>query len=621
MENGTGVPGVLPLDAFLAYRKPGEDIKIASPDSKKWQIFGYPLHLSAEDLKSRFDDNSLEEFLRLEARHSVGNYVICSLSRGVLRVIASPGYSGGYLYCEDGALSVGSMLSPVLGCMPAEPKLDAFGSCLFLSHAPKSNFNQLPLRTMFSDVSRLPPGSYLEVRASGKAQFRNYLCDPDRHEAPLTFYRAMNETMASVAGFYERNPGMKAALMFSGGVDSLAIYLGLREVLGAERITLYTMEHSPSNGPERAFPAAEGLNAKLEFVSNDVFRDGSIFEKIRENMDMDLPAYGAPHVALMNQDLSDTILFHGQNFDALANIHMEVLQETHEVGYLTAAGKRIAYTEMREARQKSAFLKNLQLTDAYLEDDRFQALSVDYYLDQRPGLMADPEPGRKGVLRGLLSSQYPNLLSRSKYPMDQVASLNKEISLFDNYIGEAASGDIRMSVDMMRYLTYTQLANKRIAGFDVRPNTRPMFLAMSGPLTSYYLGRPRNLAEASQPKREIYAYARQLAGIPYRKLIVSKKKHKHRSSVTSEDRVNMMLHASYDTLDPKNSAVVEAIDNSSAKKYVRKLYDSTVKACAPGSDDFKSVGGSMFQRQLALKFINLEKIMQAARSYRDTHYT
>ena len=620
MANRMGIPGFLPLDAFLAYRKPGENIKIASPDAQKWQIFGCPIHLSGEALKSRFDSNSIEEFLRLEARHSVGNYVICSLSRGVLRVIASPGYSGGYLYCEEGALSVGSMLSPVLGCMPSTPKMDPFGACLFLSHAPKSNFNQLPLRTMFADVSRLPPGSYLEVRASGKAQFRNYLCDPDRHEAPLTFYRAMNETMASVAGFYERNPSMKAALMFSGGVDSLAIYLGLREVLGAANITLYTMEHSPSNGPERAFPAAEALQAKLEFVSNEVFSDGSIFEKIRENMTLDLPAYGAPHVALMNQDMSDTILFHGQNFDALANIHMEVLQETHEVGYLTAAGKRIAYSEMREARQNSAFLKNLQLTDSYLEDDRFQSLSVDFYMDQRPGLFADPEPGRRGVLRGLLSSQYPNLLSHSKYPMDQVASLDKEIALFDEYIG-AASGDIRMSVDMMRYLTYTQLANKRIAGFDVRPNTRPMFLAMSGPLTSYYLGRPRNLAEASQPKREIYAYARQLAGIPYRKLILSKKKQNYRSSVTSEDRVNMMLHSSFGTLDLQNSAVIEAIENGPAKKYVRKLYDSTTKACTPKSDDFNSVGGSMFQRQLALKFINLEKIMQAAQTYRDTHYT
>ncbi|TNF23433.1 MAG: hypothetical protein EP318_00210 [Rhodobacteraceae bacterium] len=621
MENRTGISEFLPLDDFLAYRKPGGDIKIASPDSKKWQIFGCPLHLSAEDLKSRFDSNSIDDFLRLEARHAVGNYVICALSRGVLRVIASPGYSGGYLYCEDGALSVGSMLSPVLGCMPTAPRMDAFGACLFLSHAPKSNFNQLPLRSMFSDVSRLPPGSYLEVRASGKAQFRNYLCDPDRLEPPLTFYRAMNETMVSVAGFYERNPGMKAALMFSGGVDSLAIYLGLREVLGAENIALYTMEHSASNGPERAFPAAEALKANLEFVSNDVFADGTIFEKIRENMTMDLPAYGAPHVALMNRDMSDTILFHGQNFDALANIHMEVLQETHEVGYLTAAGKRIAYTETRDARQKSAFLKNLQLTDSYLEDDRFQALSLDFYLEQRPGLIADPEPGRRGVLRGFLSSQYPNLLSRSKYPMDQVSSLNREIAIFDEYIGQAASGDIRMSVDMMRYLTYTQLANKRIAGFEIGPNTRPMFLAMSGPLTSYYLGRPRNLAEASQPKREIYAYARQLAGIPYRKLIVAKKKSKHRSSVTSEDRVNMMLHASYDTLDLQNSAVIDAVDNSAAKKYLRKLYDSTTKACAPGSDDFNSVGGSMFQRQLALKFINLEKIIRAAQTYRDTHYT
>ena len=55
-------------------------------------------------------------------------------------------------------------------------------------------------------------------------------------------------------------------------------------------------------------------------------------------------------------------------------------------------------------------------------------------------------------------------------------------------------------------------------GHAVGPNTDLCMPANSGPLMSYFLGRPRGLYEANQPKREIYAYVRQATGRSYRVL-------------------------------------------------------------------------------------------------------
>lgn len=585
------------------------------PRERTSRIFGEPLHSTRKIMLRTYASRELDTHLAEEARRSIGNYVLVDTGPGFCRIITSPGYCGGYFCVKDGAFAAATLLAPVLKHVPGEIEMDPFGVSLYLAHAPRSNFNQLPFTTMFRDVRRIPPGSILEFQNGALLRFHSYLSLPDRLEPPKTFNQAMVEVSRDVKAYFKRVRHMSAAVMFSGGVDSVAIYLGLREALGKKALHLFTMEHSASNGPERALPAAAALDADTEIIGNDVYADGKIYDKILSWMDQDIPAFSSPHLVFLKQALPDTIIFHGQNVDALANIHMEVLQETHEAGYLSAAGDRVAKTENRRNRQHGAFLKNLQLTDAYLTDPRFQKLTIDFYANSRKGLVPDPNPGPRGILRGMLSSQFPNLLSRNKIPLDQVACLDREVDQFMDYIGPAAADDPRMSLDMMRFLTYSHLANKRITTFELSENSRPLFLAMSGPITSYYLGRPRTLTDASQPKREIYAYSRLLSGLPYRTMIQPKDGdppgHPEAGGPDASQRLDDLLERVIGDLDPARSPLLASLNDPEALHYVAEVYETCLTACKRGVTGEGRVRASAYQKQALLKVANLERLLNS----------
>ena len=402
--------------------------------------------------------------------------------------------------------------------------------------------------------------------------------------------------------------------MFSGGVDSLIIYLALREAIGAENIRVFTMEHSKSNGPDRALPVAKALGIDLELVTGNLAENESANARLDEMMHQDLITFKAPHLSLIGMDLSDTVVFHGQNFDALANIHMEVLQETQEVGYFSAAGMRIAHTDDRVRRQNKAFMCNLQFTDSYLEDEKIQAQTVDYYASIHKRATPDPEPGRYGMLRGMISSQYPNLLTNADYPMDQVDHLNKEINHFDRYC-TAAKNDARISMDMMRFLTYSQFATKRATTFSLAPDTCVSFLAMSGPLVSYYLGKKRNLSAASRPKQEIYAFSHKMSGIPYRNLIKTKHE-KHKPSINTQNSREPLLEAHLEKILPANSLVLKAMPSDETAKHIQEIYRKTSTVCAAiGKTQTKAP--TSYQLSLGMKLVNLECIMLKAQKIKN----
>lgn len=578
-------------------------LRTSAPREGGWTVFGEPMHASPEELVERLYTWSMDDFLASEARTSVGNYVLVSMDGDVLRVVTSPSYSGGYIYHGDGLISVGTDLARVLSRLASEPQMDPRGLSFYLDYAPRSNFNQLPLTTMFKDVQRVPPGSLIVADSSRIRTFRSFL--NDARERPASFNQAMDETMQSVGNFFERNPDQKAAVMFSGGVDSLAIYLGIREKLGKENTKLYTMMHSSSNGPDRALPVAASLEATVTLVDNTIYEKNDALQKILILMDSDITSFSAPHLSFLGMDLDNTIVFSGQNFDALANIHMEILQETQEVGYYSAAAKRIAHTDNREQRQQRAFMKNLSLTDAYIGDPYFQKLTVEYFTGLSSNASPDPRPGKDGILRGLLSSQFPNILSKTKHPFNQVQQLDEEISLFRKYIGEV---DDRAEVDLMRHLTYSHFSNKRITSVELGLNVRSILLAMSGPVTSYFLGRPRGLTEASQPKREIYAYAKRHCGMPYRQMIKTAPTQNVTNAAgrNADERVAFMLNSIKESLDPDNSSILRGLNDPKAYAFVSRVYTNLFEAIQRNT-------ASSFQKQLAIKIYNLEAVLASAK--------
>lgn len=479
-------------------------------------VYGSPMHLSAAELANNLVAEGLEQFLAHEARHGVGNYAVVLREGGRITIMTSPGYAGGYIRLGARHLAVATAMSDALGLTPDPVEADPFGMAFYLSHAPASNFNMLPFTTMFRNLRRLPPGSVVVLEKARLVRFQTYLNLTARAAPPENFRAALEEVADAIAATALRDD-RQVALMFSGGAGSLALWLVLRERLTPERLRLICVDQPGTNGPARAVPVARALGAALEILDPVGGTDCAAAEAaLLAQLTRDTTAFLSPHVALLGQQ--NLLILNGQNFDVLTNGNMEVLQEFHEAGYLSDAAERITTTETRVLRRDRAFIANLAFTDAYLADEAFQKLSAPFFAAQMREAGADPSPGLAGALRGMISRRLPNLLSPARYPLKQVQQLNAELSMFDDYTAGGVTTP-RMCFDLMALLCHGQLAAKRQASLPSGPGSEILMPAMSAPIASYFIGRPRGLAEANQPKREIYALARALGGQAYRSLI------------------------------------------------------------------------------------------------------
>lgn len=586
-----------PVDDFLTVQTPAD-----MPRERSCRIFGPPMHSTRSVTLRRYTSDPLDSFLAREARHSIGNYLLVDTGPGFCRIVTAPGFCGGYFLARDGVFAAGTLLAPVLSHMPGGVEMDPFGLCFFLSRAPQSNFNQLPFSTMFRDLYRLPPGAVLEFRNGEVTANYSYMTRSPRLEPPRSFESAIKEISDRLGDHYQRTGADEVGVMFSGGVDSLIVYLALRRTFPADKIRCFTVEHSKSNGPERAWPIARHLGFDLEVIPESTWAETEVKQATVDMMRRDLVGTRSPHMALLGKELQGLDLLHGQNMDALVNIHMEVLQANLELAYLSRSKVRTVKSLEGNNRQYTAFIGNLQFTDQYLEDVGFQRLSLDFYAQQHAPAEPDPEPGPEGNLRGMISHQFPNLLSPGDYPQDQMSHLDREVALFRDHAGETLSP--RMALDMIRYLAYCHLAGKRLATLPVgEGDTRPVLMAMSGPLLSYYLGKSRTMRDASMPKREVYGLTAKLAGQSYRKLTAGRgpnvKRERNLSSMGDIIQENQPM------LKTARSRVLAAIGDAETMSYVRPIYEAINR----GDDQPRPTN---FQLGQGVKLLNLELVLETA---------
>lgn len=580
-------------------------------------IFGETIHAESKNVLNRYTSGSLETFLAHEARHGVGSYCIVDMSRpGRWRVVTSTGYCGGYIRQADGQVVAGTTLESVFAGAASKIEMDPYGLCLSLSHAPKGSYQQLPFSTPFKDVRRLPPASVVEFENGKVTASYCYLTSGALLPPPASFEAAMEELSESLAAHYART-GKSPALMLSGGVDSLIIYLSLRQKMDPKDIRVFTIEtsreHSLANGEYRAFPISQNIGFDVEYIAHDSLSSNSINNEIKRMMERDIMSSKGPHLAFVDHILDGTDIIHGQNMDAMFNVNMLLLQANLEKGYLSKGKMSSLKKADEETTQYQSFLGNLQFSDAYLNDSDFQRDTVEFFAKMHKRTMSDAEPGGAGIIRGMISSQYPNLIVRPNYPVNQLSQteyLDREVDLFHDHVGDVSP---RRAVDLVRYHTYSHLSNKRISTLPLPDGSRTLFVAMSGPIVSYLIGKSRGLSVVGRPKNEVYDLAEKLAGRPYSKLMATKKEYRSPAAGMDMDddedddanEDDMLLKDSMDIINPKASRVLAAIAELDIRGHVSSVYHETVGSCRPGDANF-----TRFSQSRARYLLNLELLLR-----------
>lgn len=560
----------------------------------KVQIYGTPYHCDQAELIERYKKLSLEDFLEQEARHGIGNYAIVDFNHLTTRVITSTAYCGGYFYEDSTGVRVGTTLKSVL---PKKPVFDEFGLCFFLTPHPKTAFSQMPLSTVFKNVYRIPPASVFEFSDGVKTNSYLYLSYGRRTAPPVSFEDALWEVAQKMSNSF-KDKNIKPILFFSGGADCLVLYLALAHLMGKDNIRVITMQtlgkRSKSNGHERAVPVARNCDMKIEILPDNSLTSPNVAKLVASMMCKDMVGSVSPHLALEDYDVNTPII-HGQNMDAVALNTMDAIQFNLEKGYLTDAILP-KVSEKTELRQYKAFVNNLVSTEAFLTDIQFQKTSAKSFAEQFGGI-PDPEPGKQGIIRGLLTSQFPNVLPYPKRPASHCKMLdaaNREVGLYKSFVVKEDLSGQRVA-DVARFCTYASIASKRLTTFSISSGSRPELLAMSGPITSYFIGKKKGLLEASQPKREIYDFIEKMTGKPYSQLVVQNSEDralldKLEVTIQGEDRL-LSDYSSYFEIDKLR--ILDYIDDERIKSNLLKLFQEKIGK-APG-----------FERQV----LNLELLL------------
>jgi len=472
-------------------------------------VVGKPLHTEYKNILNEYVKNDTR-FLKREAARSAGSYFLHDPKKN--RIITSPGYVGGYL-TEDFACT---LLRPILD--KKDSKSVQFHPALrrFLK---KSYTSFWPYQSIFQSIKRLPPGSVINYK--GDISYNPYLR-----------YSEGNFNDAIEGAVEPLESVEQVTLMYSGGVDSTALYAALQSI--NTDVSVVSVDIGPNaNSVERAVRIGELIGVDVEPVSYGwPPKNNRVINGVIQQMSHDIVDPFNPHHAFIPR--SEDIVISGQNFDSVLTGNMgrpqlSILDHLRATKKITDVFKHV--------------IPNVQYTNKYQRSTLFQIILsrlISRYNSNWRGVS-----GKPAYLTGILSSGFPNVIHDSNSTRsEQIAS-----HLMDNQ-----NKQLSYLTDILKHHQYQHNSNKLIGTQDAK-GTSVYLPAMWGPFISRNIGRSRPLREAYRPKPQVYEYVKNKLGvqyenISYRSLESYKKERKESDQYQSKMSPNIIINE-MDRINPE----------------------------------------------------------------------
>lgn len=576
-------------------------------------VYGEPLNRTSDSLAAAYKEMNLEDFLASEARFGIGSYVLVAEKGKVTRIITSPGYCGGYVRKVGDGVHVATTLRDVVHADLDGLTMNGPALSYLFTKLPHSTSNMFPLTTPFEGIHRLPPATYMELENGAVKKFCSYLHFPTKNP-PNSLLDALTETCTVYADHY-RKTGQTPSVLFSGGADSLVILLMMQKILGKDDVQALTVEtahfHSQANGHHRALPVAEHLGFEVRMLKSDSLSSDKVVDDIARKMRYDFVNSRAPDLAFADFPDINGMVMHGQNMDSMSGNNMVQLQANLERGFLS--NEQMAKVDGDEAlaRQTKAFLGNMMFTSSYLSDPLFQRSTVEYYRKAIGKVICDPHPGTiDGIVRGMIATQYPNMLNRPERPFSRYSQLevmSSEAGKMLQYLNKESSPE--KLVDLLRFYGYGHLVMKRGCTVPSGHGAEVSYVPMSGPIISYFCGRGRGLSEASSPKRDIYNLIRNLSGKAYSDVIkakgaASKGKLKEIDDGLNRGADDKLLKKYGANLRKDGEIILSRLHDKGAKKALSDLFAGFCEGNSPDSSSY-----SLYNQSQSRVILNISRVL------------
>jgi hypothetical protein len=484
-------------------------------------VIGRPIHESASRLLERYESAPFDEFLAAEARRSAGDYVLVDPNPdGVderMRYVTSPGHSVSYLSQTNEAVRLTTTYRRLFEALDSVATFDPE----VLMHVLRTNVVTLPPYSgLFESVRKVPPAYVIEADDDGVERAFGY---PDRaaaETAPDSLGTALDECAETLARYAERED-QRIVVMFSGGVDSTALLVGMRDHLeDPSRLTAVSCDWGPSsNSPERASAVGASLGIDVEVISADHEGwpplDDAVIDGIREELSTHLVKPQAPHHALPAAYADpDDVVLSGQNMGLMIRAGHAGARQAVPSGF--PSGDLVGHLlgSLPSPKALELFLMDFRFSDHYVDHRSLKEL---YRLLYRvlPDREVDFDPTLFGYLYGCLRSGSPNATANSYADSELTAARPEDVHRFLN---EVRSDYSQATVDQFYYYWYSANAVDQQSTLPTPSGAYLSLPAMWGPVASWMRTNRRGVIDSLVPKRELYAYVRRRTGRHYHQL-------------------------------------------------------------------------------------------------------
>lgn len=341
-------------------------------------------------------------------------------------------------------------------------------------------------------------------------------------------------------------------LLFSGGKDSLSIYVALREQLGADKIRCVFVDQPVTGGAiDTAKQAAKNLNIDLEIIKPQnklIWLEGSHLEELEDLLTNGLSAPFAPYHAVRLEKNGRNVLIDGQNMDAMLSFDMP-----KPVSKNIFAGNPIRNTKLC----LSTLLKAYPYSDSFISgitgtgsDGYYTAYNL---LHKIAGKNKNLLP--EDLIAALILKQTPGT-----YKIDN-ASLKEEVSRLMVMSQNGNGFDFRKPW----IYGYPSLASLLVS---TPTNFEPVFRYVNqGPFTDTWL-KPITMETVFTRKREVTDFIQKYTGSTYTQIAPD-----HDVPPRGNLPVIAVLSHFEKYLDPDNSALLSIKSSENMHKEIRAAFN------------------------------------------------
>ncbi len=452
---------------------------------KKVHIYGRPLHKSRTELIKLYLMDA-HTYMEYESEHSCGSYFLVD-NRKNIAIITSSGFTGAYIVVDNDNIHIAKTLNHVIHINPVIINMENMSRYLTDHYT-----HMFPMTSIFEGVQVVPPFIYINING-GKLDAPK--CYYVKRKSPV--FREIVESYNNIFN----NIQQKKDILFSGGVDSLGLSLG---ICGEENnITVdYGINHH--NSPKRALMISKVFGMETRVVTYNGIDTSDIIEQFKT----DIVNIYSPFNFLSNSVSENCLVISGQNFDAMFGINMISLPIPFWLhfawyGNIIKIAKYLFYNFLFTDNYIKSRVIRLYVGKILNAVFKYHKIGETYYNDY----------SERGIYLGLLSTGIPNIvLIKSK---NNINSLNDEIDKILNIIGSDLP--IQKKVTLFYYYYYCFNSVRISNAFSAKRIEGVTFPATYSPFVNYALNRKRSVRTLFSPKKPLYQYVYSKTGINYRR--------------------------------------------------------------------------------------------------------